>query len=387
MSNLVEYGIWLIPFFGLFQAALLFDNLNLFQKVSGNLNDQSNSDNLEITARVSILIPARNEENNIGTCLDSLANQTYKNLEVVVLDDCSEDKTKEIILNKAKRDSRFKLIEGKPTPEGWTGKNFACHQLFEDANTELLLFIDADTTLSSDAIEYAIKTFDYEKANLLCLWPRQIVESPGEKFMIPLMGFILLAFLPIRFVEFTRPAMFAAANGQFLLFDRAIYTKCGGHNKLKDEIMDDVRLSQLVKKVGGKVVLRDASFHVRCRMYHSFIETWFGFRKNIFAAFNGRFFLFMFCISGFALWHALPAYLSIYALAVGNHSLAYPMICQTMIGILMRLYMAFKMEQPYFSALLHPLAVSITVLLAIDSFIGYNWRGVTWKGRVYKRNH
>lgn len=378
MYDWLTITIWLIPVFGILQFLMLIDNLFIFQSTD-TIEDGSSE-------KISILIPARNEENCILQCIESIKTQSYKNIEVLILDDNSTDKTRAIIEDAIRLDDRFKLLEGQITPNQFTGKNYACAQLAEAANGTWLLFLDSDTTLGEGAVQKAVAIAKQESAQLVCLWPRQTTITKSEKLLIPLLSFILLAFLPLRFAERTRWDIFTAANGQFMLFDRSIYESCGGHKALKDEILDDIRLAQMVKRKQGKVIVRDAGPHVQCRMYDSFEAIWLGFRKNIYAAFNGKDFIFLVSISLLVIGHAAPIYALAVCLMIGSATIIVPIFLQLIIGIGMRLILALRLNQPLVSSLFHQLSVSILAALSIDSFIGYNGQGVSWKGRTYKRS-
>lgn len=121
--------------------------------------------------KISILVPARNEEKNIGRCLDSLLKLNYKNFEIIVLDDNSEDNTTAIASAYMQRDRRVRVIKGASLPEGWLGKNFACSQLYMAAKYNHLLFIDADVFLSEDALSAAVSLYISKKADMLSIFP------------------------------------------------------------------------------------------------------------------------------------------------------------------------------------------------------------------------
>ena len=370
--------IWLVPVLGTCQLLLLLDNLSRFKKTY-SLKDRKRS------TTVSVMIPARNEAANIESCIESLKSQTYENMEVLVFDDCSEDDTATIATRCIALDERFRLIIGQGKTEGWAGKNDALRKVVREAGGEILIFVDADTRLAPQAVEGAVAILEDENAGLLSLWPRQIMASLEEKVMMPLLSFILLAFLPIKFAESSPLKEFTAANGQFMIFSRSAYEKCGGHEALKEEIMDDVRLAQRVKACGERVIIRDAGPLATCRMYDSFEKIWQGFRKNLYPAFNNHFILFFSSLSILAIGHALPMAALAFALAAGSSGLALAASWQLLNGLTTRVVLAASLKQPLFSTLFHPLAISITILMALASYRGYTGEGVVWKGRIYKR--
>ncbi len=169
---------------------------------------------------VSVLIPARNEEENIETCLKSLQKQDYPNFEILVLDDNSTDRTAELVERMAAKDDRIRLIKGEPLPEGWAGKPFACYQLAEKARGSWLLFIDADTTHAPHMLRSTMALAFELKPSMLSGFPRQMAESLPEKIAMPVLYFVIMSWLPLwwlhRFVG-SKPSL---TVGQFRLFSR-----------------------------------------------------------------------------------------------------------------------------------------------------------------------
>ncbi|MFA5079492.1 MAG: glycosyltransferase family A protein, partial [Dehalococcoidia bacterium] len=190
---------------------------------------------------VSVLIPARNEEQNIGRCLDSVLNQDYPNYEVIVLDDNSTDRTSEIVKRMSEKDDRVQLIKGKPLPDGWAGKCFACHQLSQNARGKWLLFVDADTVSQSHMVRSTLQLTTLNNAAMLSGFPRQKVSGITQKMVIPIIFyFLVMAWFPLwLFHSWKKPGP-TLAIGQFLLFRREDYLAIGGHESVKSRIMEDV---------------------------------------------------------------------------------------------------------------------------------------------------
>ena len=236
--------------------------------------------------KVSVLIPARNEEENLLSTLESLLGLDYPNLEVIVLDDNSSDGTYRIARDFASTDDRFEIVRGRPLPEGWLGKNWACNQLAHAASGEYLLFIDADVTLETGAIEAGLVEMEAHSLSLLSVFPDQIMVSQGEKLVVPVMHYLLLSLLPLKMVTASKNPAFAAANGQYMLFRAADYYQNPWHERVKTEIVEDIEIMKQVKKSGlkGRVLLGNRL--VKCRMYHNFDQGWKGFSKNLLAGFN-----------------------------------------------------------------------------------------------------
>lgn len=247
---------------------------------------------------VSLCIPARNEENTIEKCIKSALRQTYPGVEILILDDGSTDRTPEL-LNRMAIDhpGRFTLLEGKPKPEGWLGKPWACQQLAEAASGDILLFLDADTRLEKDAVAQTVRTMGHDVIQLLTVWPMQQLESFWEKAVIPLVYYALLTLLPARYV-YRKPAWlpaflwkrfrtkFAAACGQFMAFKSETYFEIGGHQSVKDRVVEDVELAKQIKKHGHSMRMYHGGGTVSCRMYESAGDLFEGFRKNFLAGFG-----------------------------------------------------------------------------------------------------
>ena len=150
---------------------------------------------------VSILIPARNEEKNIERCLKSILKQDYRNTEIIVLNDNSTDRTGEIVKRLAEKDSRIRLVSGKPLPQGWLGKNFACFQLSRYAKGDYLIFTDADTYHFASSVKSAVACLIANKLDAACPFPRQIMVSLSERMAIPFINFAILLFMPLALIR------------------------------------------------------------------------------------------------------------------------------------------------------------------------------------------
>ncbi len=192
---------------------------------------------------LSVLVPARNEELNIGQCVESLLNQDYPDYEVLVLDDHSTDRTGQILSALAQDQPRLRVLTGQPLPQGWLGKNWACHQLAEASRGELILFLDADTTHSPKTLSQAASVLLSKELDMLTALPRQLVLSWGERMVVPVLYFCLMAFLPLPLAYRLHLPVFSVAIGQFMLFRRAAYDQIGGYAAVRAHGTDDLALS------------------------------------------------------------------------------------------------------------------------------------------------
>jgi len=255
-------------------AVMFFLNLMLFRPPRKNPE-------LEAPG-VSVLIPARNEAANIQRSVEAALRSEDVDLEVLVLDDASEDETPEIVNKLAKADSRVRLLQSKPLPEGWAGKMWACSQLSKAASKPWLLFVDADVTLSPDA---ARRLVDYSRSTprlpaLISGVPRQITGTWSEQMLIPLIPFVLLGYLPFFAMRYTKSPGFGSAIGQLMLAEREGYFTGGGHEAIRSSFHDGLNLPTVLRAKGQYTDLVDITELASCRMYQNFPEVWSGLLKN-----------------------------------------------------------------------------------------------------------
>ncbi len=232
--------------------------------------------------KVSIIIPARNEEANIATCLASLMEQDYTHFEIIVLDDNSNDGTAGIVRQLLERDSRVRLIQGEPLPEGWAGKPHACMQAAREAKGDWLLFTDADTIHTPDMLRRTLALAIEKNAALLSGFPRQITDSLSQKIVIPMIYFIIMSWAPLWWLQQSSKPIASVAIGQFLLFSRKAYWDIGGHEAVKDRITEDLFLGAEIAKNGGRHLAADLSDVVSCRMYDSLNSVWSGLSRTLY---------------------------------------------------------------------------------------------------------
>ena len=269
--------------FTMLQLMVTASNL-IFKPNLHNLNLQGNP-------LISVLIPARNEADNIGILLNDLVIQPYANIEIIVFDDQSDDVTGEIVSHMAETDTRIKLVRSSGLPAGWLGKNFACHSLSRHAKGTYLLFLDADVRMSNDIIQSAVAYSQKHHLGLFSIFPKQIVITPGEKMTVPIMNYILLSLLPLPLVQWSSFRSLAAANGQFMLFNSIIYNRLKAHEHVKNCKVEDIEILRYFKTEGIPVACLTGDESIRCRMYSSFGEAVGGFSKNIIAFFGNSFLL------------------------------------------------------------------------------------------------
>jgi glycosyltransferase involved in cell wall biosynthesis len=239
------------------------------------------------SAIISILIPARNEEHNISNLLNDLTQLPYNIIEIIVFDDQSTDATFAVVKNKAQKDERIRVIQSTGLPDGWLGKNYACHCLAEQATGEYLLFLDADVRIAGNFINNMVGFAQQRQLALLSIFPKQIMHTPGEWASVPLMNYILLSLLPLPLVMRSGFTSLSAANGQCMLFDADIYRKIWSHRQFKHSRVEDIEIARFYKHNKLKIACLAARHNITCRMYTGFREAVNGFSKNVTHFFGG----------------------------------------------------------------------------------------------------
>jgi len=230
--------------------------------------------------RVAVLIPARNEERNIGACVKNVLGSRGVELEVLVLDDASTDRTAEIVREIAMRDAQVRLVEGRALPQGWNGKQHACWVLAQETDAALMLFLDADVGVGPDAVSRCVGEMRTRGVALLSGFPRQILGGWMERMLLPLIHFVLLGLLPMERMRKTTKVAYAAGCGQFFLAEREAYFACGGHAAIRDTRHDGLRLPEEFRRCGLRTDLVDLTELAKVRMYESAGAVWMGLAKN-----------------------------------------------------------------------------------------------------------
>src|SRR6202795_2099848 len=225
---------------------------------------------------ISIIVPARNEEASLGDCLVSLAAQTGVAFEIIVVDDGSTDRTREIAQSFAK----VRVISPEPLPDGWTGKNNAVVAGAKEARAPWLLFTDADTVHRPGSLARALDEAKTEGADLLSYSPEQVAVTFAERAVMPVIFAELAAKYPPQKVR-GQNSEIVAANGQYLLVRRAAYDAVDGHAAVATEILEDVALARSFRNAGKCVYFRYGGDAVRARMYRNWPQIRDGWTKNL----------------------------------------------------------------------------------------------------------
>lgn len=326
---------------------------------------------------VSVLIPARDEERTIERTLRALLAQTYENLEVIVLNDRSTDTTGEILARLSADDSRLTAVAGADLPAGWMGKPWALHQASTLARGELLLFVDADVIYAPAAVAAAVRRIEQRDVAMLSLLPDFEMKTLGEHAILPMLALTAFSMLPIWLSNRTRIATIAIGGGPGNLVRRAAYDAAGGHQALRDAVIDDIALARLVRRAGFATEAVRADELVRVRMYHGLRESVEGFTKNAYAAFGNRLGVAVFLLVAMIVFHLGP-----FVMAATGDRLA---IATVAVIVATRLLLFSAFRYPLWSALLmHPVMIVLWSWIVMRSiwFSGFR-RQLRWRGRTY----
>lgn len=335
---------------------------------------------------ISVLIPARNEAARIEPCLKSLLAQDHPNFEILVLDDRSTDDTFNLIQKYASKNSEkigrsLKILRGKKLPKGWLGKPWACYQLSLKAKGKWLFFVDADTWHLPETLKRTTQMAEIQKADVLSLLTRQVTKTWMEALVIPIMIFHLLSFFPARWVlrPQSRFNRFAGVSGQFIFVRKMAYQAIGGHQAVKNEIVEDLNFGKLLAKAGFRVVIGNGTDFSFCRMYTNTLEVWNGFSKNFFPAVGYSIPALIAAV--LILW--LNGLLPFIFLIIGIRTILFwPAFALCLVLCIVRLLEAVQYGMNRTSVFFHPLGCFLFSLIAMNSFRWFGIKGYgLWKGR------
>jgi chlorobactene glucosyltransferase len=337
---------------------------------------------------VSIILPVRNQANTVSECVTSLVGLDYPQKEIIIVDGNSTDGTQGILKT---FDGKIKLVEEEPLPQGWVGKNWACHLGYKQARGDLLMFTDGDSIHSPDSLAKSVNYLEVTKADLVTLAPAAILRTFWEKLLQPPIFWLIMMFVGGKWVNDDSKPRWALGNGQYMLFRRQAYNKVGGHYAVRDRISEDYSLGRLIKANGLRLRMVTASDSLGVRMYSSLPEIWRGWRKNFYSVSGNHplfraayrlvlmftFLVLPFVVLGYGIVLAPVMPLNVY-LSTGAF-----MAFFLWLGLII-LDRSVRVSPLY--ALLLPFAVLVYIGIGIDSTVrGALGMGFSWKGRVYGR--
>lgn len=342
---------------------------------------------LEAAPTLTVVVPARDEEARIGACLSSLLAQDYprERLRVVLVDDSSQDRTLEIASMLQAQDERLEIVSAPELPRSWTGKNHACHVGAVADPSEWICFVDADTASEPGLLRAAIAYGLDHAVDLVSLSPRQALEGLSERFFLP--GIFLqiaasMDFLACNQVE----GETAVANGQFLLFRRASYDAFGGHEAVKNQVLEDLAFARGFRAQGLRPRFLFGEAFMTTRMYGSVSEIFFGFSKNLSEILELSHPL---AVSLEALQSGLLAWGGLLVLALESQAGGVFSPAGTLAWISQGIHLgigigiAREFRIPWIYGLALPAAWSFYALLVLESARRRIQKSRVWKGRTY----
>lgn len=337
----------------------------------------------EDRAGVTVLIPARDEESNILGAASGVLSDPSSGLELIVIDDHSRDRTAELVAEAAAEDPRIHLLSAPELPEDWGGKPHSCFAGAQKATGDYLVFIDADVRLEPDAIARLVAFMNKTGADLASGIPRQLTLTLTEKLVVPLIHFVLLGFLPMMGMRWTRSPAFAAGCGQLFIARHGAYDRAGGHRAVKASRHDGLELPKAFRRSGLRTDLVDATDLATCRMYRSAHQVWNGFAKNATEGMGSP--------TGIVPWtillvggQVLPLVLLAAAWLTGSGNPALSLAATaTALVYVTRLVLAWRFRQSLLGALLHPIGVLLIVAVQWYALIQQSLgRRLAWRGRA-----
>ncbi len=343
---------------------------------------------------ISVCVPARNEERNIRACVEGILAQDYPNFEVIVLDDRSTDSTHEILVSIRSTTDKLQIINGSDLPTGWAGKPHALYQASASARGDWLCFVDADTFIAPETLSSCYVKALETKADMFTIMTFQSLGSFWEKTVMPIvMTALSVGFSPRKVNDpNTKDAI---ANGQFIMIKRSVYDALGGHESVKDSIVEDKDISEQVKWKGFRLIVADGMKVAKTRMYTSLSEIWEGWTKNIYLGLRDQTGLLWLGAFGALLAFLASIFLPAWPLLGmnwylnGGDWMALGVVLESLMLwaylIQARAMIALKLKISPWYALTLPLGAGVFgTMMLTSAWNVVSRKGVTWKGRVYK---
>ena len=338
--------------------------------------------------RVSVILPARNEENFIQKCLDSLTAQDYPNYEIITIDDSSEDSTGSIIAQYAKKNSKVIHVSAGPKPEGWMGKNWACMEGYKKVTGELLLFTDADTKFEKNVISLAVSHLESFSLDALTAIPKMVCLDFWTRITLPVLStFLHTRFSAMRVNDPTKNTGYFF--GSFFIIRKKTYDTVGTHEGVKHEIIEDGALGKKVKESGHKMKMVRADHLIDAVWARDWSTLWNGLKRLMIPLFlqNGKIAVGIFFAVLFLLF--MPYVMLAYSIPFVNSSLSSNIIFASSISSSVLLYSACLIDSRALGIKTkHAICSPLGSLIVVSGFLtgllhAKTNAGVSWRGRKY----
>lgn len=338
--------------------------------------------------RVSVILPARNEENFIQKCLDSLTAQDYPNYEIITIDDSSEDSTGSIIAQYAKKNSKVIHVSAGPKPEGWMGKNWACMEGYKKVTGELLLFTDADTKFEKNVISLAVSHLESFSLDALTAIPKMVCLDFWTRIALPVLStFLHTRFSAMRVNDPTKNTGYFF--GSFFIIRKKTYDAVGTHEGVKHEIIEDGALGKKVKESGHKMKMVRADHLIDAVWARDWSTLWNGLKRLMIPLFlqNGKIAVGIFFAVLFLLF--MPYVMLAYSIPFVNSSFSSNIIFASSISSSVLLYSACLIDSRALGIKTkHAICSPLGSLIVVSGFLtgllhAKTNAGVSWRGRKY----
>ena len=338
--------------------------------------------------RVSVILPARNEENFIQKCLDSLTAQDYPNYEIITIDDSSEDSTGSIIAQYAKKNSKVIHVSAGPKPEGWMGKNWACMEGYKKVTGELLLFTDADTKFEKNVISLAVSHLESFSLDALTAIPKMVCLDFWTRITLPVLStFLHTRFSAMRVNDPTKNTGYFF--GSFFIIRKKTYDAVGTHEGVKHEIIEDGALGKKVKESGHKMKMVRADHLIDAVWARDWSTLWNGLKRLMIPLFlqNGKIAVGIFFAVLFLLF--MPYVMLAYSIPFVNSSFSSNIIFASSISSSVLLYSACLIDSRALGIKTkHAICSPLGSLIVVSGFLtgllhAKTNAGVSWRGRKY----
>lgn len=388
---------WMIAALAISAFALLLASINLRAFRPAPVEPAAEDQGWSVT----ICIPARDEAANLESCVRGVlaaadADPTGRTT-VMVYDDGSTDETPAILARLVAEDERVVAAAVDPLPEGWNGKQHACDAMGRQADTDWLLFTDADVRFEPDSLRrtraaLADQSRPGRPLAMLSAFPSERTGTIGESLVVPMIHVILLSYLPFRRMRRTLDPAASAACGQFILCRRDAWLEVGGHASIRESMHDGVRLPRVFRRGGYATDVFDGADIVSCRMYRGFGETWRGFTKNAYEGLGSPVLLLLLTVLHLG-GQVAPWFVALFGLLgavgildFGTATIPAVALACAVVAIVaqltLRARLATRFGQPWIGVALHP--VGLVLLTAIQWWsLRLHLAGRrSWRGRV-----
>ncbi len=343
--------------------------LNAADQERSRIEPKLNIQHPQTQTCVSVVIPARNEVQNLPRCLASLLAQDYIPEQIIVIDDNSTDGTDALVARYEQQDARVRLVRGQPLVTGWTGKSYALHQGVQEVKSDWILFVDADTCLDCRCLSSALAFCEAQNAHLLSLTSRQEAVTLSEQAVQPIVFGLLNHQYPLGIGGI-------AANGQFILVATAAYRAVGGHEAVRQEIVEDVALAQLFDRARYAVYFINGTALFSTRMYRNLAQLWEGWSKNSYALFVPQ--------VGDTSAQLAVRFLPWASLLFVRDQILILNIVVLILGLVYDAQIRARQSFDPNTIWLQPMGALLTAAIIINSGIRTTLKlGTTWKGRSY----